>query len=212
MKKYKTLILLLPITGLLSSCMSLAWIDFNKPNSSDYVVVNSNSNCMKIAMQNLNDRQKVAIREAANDVCEIFNSDEFRDRVKSQNWLASCDETDGKPDAVSGEVVYNAIMKKINDYSVHPRKPWLAIAQTQRNENDLAYNRVAIKPTRIEAWYSSIDTVKSKLVNTIAHETMHIISFDFADRGHGSTKCPDERLVSYGVGNLVEELWLSRKK
>ena len=212
MKKFRTLIFVLPIMCLLSSCMSIAWIGFDKPKESDYFVVNSNSNCMKIAMQNLNDRQKIAIAEAANAVCEIFNSNEFRDRVKSQNWLASCDETNGQPDEVSGEEVYNAIMKKINDYSVHPRKPWLAIAQTQRNESDLVYNRVAIKPKRIEAWYSSVDSIKSELVNTITHETMHIISFDYADRGHGSEKCPDDRLVSYGIGNIVEELWLSRRK
>lgn len=212
MRKYSILIFFLLFIGLLSSCMSIAWIGFDKPNEADYVVVNSNSNCMRIAMQNLNERQKIAITEAAKDVCEIFNSDEFRDRVKSQHWLASCDETNGKADEVSGDDVYNSIIKKINDYSVHPRKPWLAIAQTQRNESDLVYNRVAIKPKRIEAWYSSIDSIKSELVNTIAHETMHIISFDFADRGHGSDKCPDERLVSYGIGNIVEELWLLRRK
>lgn len=212
MKKYRALIFLLPIIGLVSSCMSIAWIGFDKPKEGDYVVLNSNSNCMKIAVQNLNDRQKTAITEAANDVCEIFKTDEFRDRVKSQNWLASCKETNGKLDEVSGEEVYNAIMQKINDYSVHPRKPWLAIAQTQRNESDLAYNRVAIQPNRIEAWYSSIESIKSELVNTIAHETMHIISLDFADRGHGSEKCIDDRLVSYGIGNIVEEMWLSHRK
>lgn len=212
MRNFRTLIFILPLIGLFSGCMSIAWIGFKKPSEGDYVQVNSNSDCMRIAMQNLNDRQKLAITEASKDVCDIFSSDEFRDRVKSQNWLASCDEINGKPDEVSGEVVYNSIMKKINNYSIHPRKPWLAIAQTQRSESDLAYNRVAIKPKRIEAWYSSVDTVKSELVNTIAHETMHIISFDYADRGHGSDKCPDNRLVSYGIGDLVEELWLAKRK
>ena len=204
------LLLLLAVTLTLSGCMSIAWIGFKKPVESDFVSLNSNDDCMKIGKQNLNDRQKKAVLEAATDVCNIFHSDEFRKRVIAQTWLASCKEENGKPDEVSGEEVYKMLMKKIANYSFHPRKPWLAIAQTQRNEVDFVYNRVAIKPKRIEAWYSQVDTIKSELVNTIAHETTHIISFDFADRGHGSEKCPNSRLVSYGIGDLVEELWLKQ--
>jgi hypothetical protein len=206
------LLLLVAVTLTFSGCMSIAWIGFKKPVESDFVSLNSNDSCMKIGKQNLNNRQEKAVLEAATDVCNIFHSDEFRKRVIAQTWLASCDEENGKPDEISGEEVYKMLMKKISNYSVHPRKPWLAIAQTQRNEIDFVYNRVAIKPKRIEAWYSQVDTIKSELVNTIAHETTHIISFDFADRGHGSEKCPDSRLVSYGIGNLVEELWLKQHK
>jgi len=208
----KKIIILFAITISLSGCMSIAWIGFKKPVESDFVNLNSNDSCMKIATQNLSERQKEAVLEAATDVCNIFHSDEFRQRVIAQTWLASCDEENGKPDEVKGEEVYKMLMKKISNYSVHPRKPWRAIAQTQRNEVDFVYNRVAIKPNRIEAWHSQVDTIKSELVNTIAHETTHIISFDFADSGHGSKKCPDSRLVSYGVGDLVEELWLKQHR
>lgn len=206
------LLLLVAVTITFSGCMSIAWIGFKKPVESDFVGLNSNDNCMKIGKQNLNDRQMKAVLESATDVCNIFHSDEFRKRVIAQTWLASCDEKNGKPDEVSGEEVYETLIKKISNYSVHPRKPWRAIAQTQRNEIEFVYNRVAIKPKRIEAWYSQVDTIKSELVNTIAHESTHIISFDFADRGHGSGKCPNSRLVSYGIGDLVEELWLKQHK
>jgi hypothetical protein len=203
------LLLLLAVTLSLSGCMSIAWIGFKKPVENDFVSLNSNENCMKIGKQNLNNRQKKAVLEAATEVCNIFHSDQFRKRVNAQTWLASCDEKNGKPDEVTGEEVYKMLINNISNYSVHPRKPWRAIAQTQRNEIYFVYNRVAIKPKIIEAWYSQVDTIKSELVNTIAHETTQIISFDFADRGHGSQKCPNDRLVSYGIGNLVEELWLS---
>lgn len=200
------------LTTSIGGCMSIAWIGYKKPSESDFINLNSSDSCMRIATQNLNDQQEKAVLEAAADVCDIFHSEEFRQRVISKKWLASCDEKNGKPDEVNGEEVYQMLIKKISNYAIHPRKPWRAIAQTQRSEVDFMFNRVAIKPARIAAWYSQVDTIKSELVNTIAHETTHIISYDFADKGHGTSKCPDNKLVSYGIGDLVEELWLRNRR
>jgi len=193
--------------------MSIAWIGYKKPTQLDLKPVNSNEHCMEIGVQSLNSRQAKAIQEAANDVCNIFFSPEFKQEVISHDWLASCAlSAGGKEDLMSGTNVYNLLMQKIPDYSVNARKPWLAIAQTQKNEVNFVYNRVAVKPSRIEAWYSAIDTIKSELINTIAHETTHIISYSFLDAGHGTDKCPNARLVSYGIGNLVEKIWLEQHK
>lgn len=207
------LLLILVVSSSLSGCMSIAWIGYKKPIQSDFKSVNSNQNCMEIGVQSLNVRQAKAIQEAANDVCEILYSSKFKAAVISHDWLASCElSAGGKEDIMSGTNVYNLLMQKIPDYSVHARKPWLAIAQTQRNELNFVYNRVAIMPSRIEAWYSKVDTVKSELVNTIAHETTHIISNSFLDKGHGTNNCPNARLVSYGIGDLVEKIWLENHK
>lgn len=208
MRLLKKYLLLFFLTLAMSGCMSIAWIGFKKPQSEDYISIGDHSNCMRIAMQNLSPKEKTAVEEAATAVCQIFNSDAFKTELISKKWLASCEDNNGAQDEIDGLAVYNSIMKKINDYSIHSRKPWRAIAQTQRSEVDSRYNRVAIKPKRIEAWYSSYDSIKSELINTIAHETMHIISYDFADSGHGTLNCPDSQLVSYAVGNLVEEIWL----
>ena len=191
----------------LSGCMSIAWIGYNKPVESDFVNLNANENCMKIGTQSLNDRQRKAILEASADVCKIFYSEEFKQKVISRTWLASCSLVNGKADEMSGEDVYKLLMQKIPKYSINAHKPYLAIAQTQRNESDFVYNRVAIMPSRIEAWYADELLVKSELVNTIAHETMHVISEKFLDAGHGGD-CPNNKLVSYGVGNIVEILWI----
>ena len=74
---------------------------------------------------------------------------------------------------------------------------------------DIGYtkNRVAIKPKRIMAWYSDDLKTKSLLINTIAHEITHTVSYTFSDSGHGTKECPDEELVSYGIGNLVAKMW-----
>lgn len=194
-----------------SSCMNIAWKGYKNPIESDFITVNTNESCMKIGKQNLNKRQTKAIIEAASDVCNIFHSKEFKQTITSQNWLASCELLNGHPDEMSGEHVYKLLIQNIQKYSINPHRPWRAIAQTQRDETNFVYNRVAIKPIRIEAWYSTVDSVKSELVNTIAHETTHIISEKFLDAGHGNN-CPNERLVSYSIGNIVEKIWLSNHR
>jgi hypothetical protein len=190
--------------------MKLAWRGYEKPKDTDYSSLGVNDHCMQIGVQNLNDEQKKAVLEAATEVCKILSSAEFRDSVLARNWLLSCDLLSGGPDEMTGWEVYNVLNTPVRDYSINPRKPWRAIAQTQRNENDLAYNRVAISPAQIKKWSSTDQKIRGDLVNTIAHETMHIISYSFRDKGHGSADCPNERLVSYGIGNLVEKLWLKK--
>jgi hypothetical protein len=211
MKMKQRAFIVLTIMVLSSGCMKIAWMGYKKPQESDFVNLNATNQCMRIGTQNLDDTQKQAILEAASAVCQIFTSKEFEDAVVSRNWLLSCDYVDGNPDVMSGYEVLNLIRTKIRDYSINPYKPWKAIAQTQRSENDIAFNRVAITPARIAGWSSSDKCVRAKLVNTIAHETMHIISSSFRDRGHGSSECPDERLVSYGIGNLVAQIWIENK-
>jgi hypothetical protein len=205
------IIFFIAVSQLLSGCMSIAWRGYNKPTESDYTDLKANKNCMSIGLQNLTERQKVAIIYAATDVCNILHLEEFKEKVISRKWLASCKLIDGKPDEISGEEVYSLIMQKISNYSINPRKPFAAIAQTQRSLDNLVYNRVAIMPSRIEAWYSPELLVKSELVNTIAHETMHIISDKFLDAGHGGD-CANHDLVSYGIGNLVEVFWIGQHK
>ena len=202
------LLSLLVITAGCSGTMSwVAWRGYNDPIETpppgSYKLVEGD--CFSIGVQNLNQKQEAAIMEAAGHVCRVINSEKFRSRVLSQEWMASCDlDSDGNKDIIDGKDVLNIMSSGIPNFSVNPKKPWLAIAQAQKSENNHTKNRMAIKPARIEAWHST--DKKGLLVNTIAHEATHLISFSFRDRGHGTTECPDSNLVSYGIGNLVEEL------
>jgi hypothetical protein len=199
------IILLFLLSQLLTGC-TIAWRGYKAPSASNFNMLSANDKCMKIGTQNLDERQKKAVLEAASDVCGVLHSDEFKNILISKTWLSGCDTDNGKPKTISGQEVYDLLMKKIPDYSVHPRKPWLAIALTSRDTS--YFSRVAIRPDRIEAWYSEDVTARAELVNTIAHETMHVISEELVDRGHGTRDCPDHKLVSYAVGNIVEALWI----
>jgi hypothetical protein len=200
-------ILLVIVAICLNGCAWVAWRGYDDPTKTpspgDYKLVDGG--CFSVGTQNLNNLQEQAILEASSVVCAVLKSDEFQKRVRSQNWLASCDlNVQGKPDVLSGNNVYEMIKLGIPDFSVNPQYPWMAIAQTQKSENNHTKNRIAIKPSRIDAWYSLKE--KGNLINTIAHESTHLISYSFRDKAHGSKKCPDSKLVSYGVGNLIEEL------
>lgn len=203
MKKTLTL---LSIIFLFNSCMSIAWIGYNKPNESDYKSIEYVP--IKIGMQNLkNVKQRQAIQEATKEVFIILKSNEFRKEVESKEWLISCKMENGKKDILDGKSVFEILNNGYVDFSINPRKPWNAIAQAQKSETDHTKNRVAIKPKRINTWYSNNNETKSELINTIAHEITHTVSFKFLDAGHGTAECPDAKLVSYGIGNLVAKIW-----
>ncbi len=199
--------IILVVVICLNGCAWVAWRGYDDPvitpPPSDYKLVDGS--CFSVGTQNLNNLQVQAILEASSAVCAVIKSDEFEKRVKAQTWLASCDlNAQGKPDVLSGNIVYKMMKLGIPDFSVNPKYPWMAIAQAQKSEDDHTKNRIAIKPPRIDSWYSL--EKNGDLINTIAHESIHLISYSFRDEGHGSKECPDSKLVSYGVGNLIEEL------
>ena len=203
------IILMLVAYIMLSGCLNMAWVGYKKPLSTDFV----NVGCMEIGKQNLNTEQWKAIKEASSDVCLIFSDPEFKQWLTSKNWLASCNKIYGKPDTISGLRVYDLLTKKTLKYSIHPHKPWNAEGQAETNESNINLNRIAIIPSQIEDWLSSVDTIRSRLINTIAHESVHILSDDFLDYDlHGSSVCPDSLLLSYAIGNMTEKIWLKHHK
>ncbi len=206
----RTIMKLLIFAIFLNSCctMKTAWKGYKEPTEHDFLSVNAGDNsCVKIGRQNLSDSQWYAIKEAAADVCEIFSGPEFKKAILKRSWLASCELVNGKKDEISGEEVFKLISKKIPDYSINPVKPCRAVGQTWK-----VMNRVAITPERINGWYSDVDSLKSLLVNTIAHESTHIISYQFMDEGHNKNGCSNDDLVSYSVGNIVQQIRLSKHK
>ena len=206
----KNTVILFLIALFLNSCMSIAWIGYDKPLQDDYKEIDSVP--IKIGMQNLKiEKQERAIREATKEVFLIFESVEFRTQVEAENWLVSCNIINGKSDIMDGKNVYEILSSGFVNFSINPRHPWNAVAQTQKSDSDHTKNRVAIKPKRIDAWSSDDIETKALLMNTIAHEITHTTSHKFSDGGHGTKNCPDEKLVSYGIGNLVAKMWIKKQ-
>ena len=158
--------------------------------------------CVEVGVQNLSPAQTRAVLEAADDVCRILASPAFADSVRSQTWLASCERSGGRPDAIAADSVVALMRSRRFAFSVHPRKPFRAWGLT--NRSDTLAIRVAIAP-------GSIRQNAGDLRATFAHELTHVASGRFMDRGNGRG-CGQNDLVSYGVQEIVETLWLTERR
>lgn len=158
--------------------------------------------CVEVGVQNLSPTQARAVLEAADDVCRVLAGPAFADSVRSQTWLASCERPGGRPDSIAADSVVALMRGRRFALSVQPRKPRLAWGLTDRS--DTLAIRVAIAP-------GSISQNAGDLRATFAHELTHVASGRFKDRGNGRG-CSQDDLVSYGVQEIVETLWLAERR
>jgi len=203
------LLTVLMLSFLLSGCLSPLRLAYKKPIASDFEPIK----CMQIGRQNLSSRQWQAIKEAASDVCDIFADSEFKEQISPKTWLASCEKKRGKRDIISGKEIYALLTAKPQRFSVYAHKLHDAEGETDNDEDNPDNNIITIDPSLIEDWYSADDTVKSKLINVIAHEYVHLLSDRFLDYDNKIPKgCNNDILISYGTGDLAEEIRLKRRQ
>ena len=97
-------------------------------------------------------------------------------------------------------------LEEANPFSLVARKPGNANAVTA-----LSPPRVAVRRSRFRNW-SGPPERRAELIDTLVHEWTHLVPglnadgeiddsvFAFADKGHGTSACPDLSLVSYALG------------
>jgi hypothetical protein len=191
----------------------LLWTGF-RPHDESKLVAGSTPSCPGVGVQNLTPEERRILIAAMAETCRIIASSAFERAVKARAWLATCNKPGGKPDVVSGEEAYRLYVSGIRSFSVRFRKPWNADAVTQ-----IRLRRIAIRRQRLEAWRAAgIRNDMSELINTLAHEMTHMVPddpaaaaprFRFQDKGHKERNASALELVSYGLGNLAERLWLA---
>lgn len=204
----------LTANALLAACSPgyprpLLWSHFRAHDETTLVAAVSDSRCPKVGPQNLSEDEKRIVLAALTEVCGIILSPEFENAVKSKDWLATC--RNGGRDIISGDEVYRLYTTQIRPFSVRFRKPVNAEASTQ-----IGMERMAIRRNRLRAWRAPPTVGQRRLINTLAHEMTHMIpagpegGFRFQDERHEERRPPAVELVSYGIGNLVEKLWLRK--
>jgi hypothetical protein len=193
-------------------CLSLSGCVSNKKSNSQISDFEP-AGCLEIAHQNITDKQWQAVKEASSDVCFIFHSTEFKDEISTQTWLASCEKKHGKADSISGLEIFKLISGSKQRFTIYAHKLHNAEAETDNDEENSYNNRITIDPGLIDSWYSSNDTIRSQLINVIAHEYIHLLSDRFLDYdGDAPRGCNSDILISYGVGDITESLWLKGKR
>ena len=175
----------------------VAWVGYESPRSDSFATI---PGCdFEIGVQNLTPPELGIVKEAASKICNTMESRAFLNQVAQNDWIASCgSKRSGENKMMAGAKVAELIEQPLDKFSVYINKPASATGQAHP-----AKQRIAIAPSRIASW---LNGDQKPFYTTMSHEMLHLISTDFKDRGHGTEKCPDSQLVSYGVSVIVAEM------
>lgn len=164
-------------------------------------------------MQGLTPAESRAATEALAAVCEVLASRTFAERLVAGTWLTSCPVLPwSRGNRITGADAL-AALRTLPDFKLFSEQTgWsVTVAMT-----DTASREIRIRPAQFALWEGATPSDKGALLNTLAHEMTHLVGMEqepgtprFQDSRYWLPWCGADRFVSYGVGNLVEELWVS---
>lgn len=161
----------------------------------------------------LSPARRQAATEALADACVIIRSESFRARVLARvDWLAGCGRRGLGPRVpITGEALLEAFPDRISGFELR--------AEDVRGValSDLPRGWTKVDTSRFDGWIGGGRRARAALVNTLVHEMSHHVprlaggaTYAFTDRGNNRATCPRRRLVSYGLGQIAEGLWLEQ--
>ncbi len=167
--------------------------------------------CPVMTTIGLSAAQEASARTALVQVCAIMASDAFAKEIATREWSPAC------PGFFLGR---------------QPRTPAADVLHALTTETPAFTLQIGTfsnpKVTAVtQAWDRSITIIASRLnnaaangearaalVNTLGHEMTHLIpdpaaptASRFRDRGQSMPWCKGDLLISYGVGDIYEQLW-----
>lgn len=209
---------LLAYTGMVTAALLLggcSWHGYVYPEKSDFQQVSNNDDAYGLGTQNFDQSSDIgqmrlqATMQAIREVQRIYWDPRFAQMMSERTWAVGCD-TDPIEQVDGSEVVADLRALDAN-ISVFPKKPFWAEGQT-----DLANYRIAINPSRMDAFNRDEIVAASELINTVAHELTHMVKlngqdgvYKYRDAGHGKENCMDDDLVSYRVGRTAQAIWIA---
>lgn len=166
--------------------------------------------CSTVELVNFPAAEAEAAKSALDAACAVRRSPAFLSGVSARDWVPGCSLIPFvRHRAVSGASVRDAMADAGARFQLVYEDPG-AVASTS-----VTHQRMKVRPERFQGWLSGDRARRAALVNTLTHETTHLIPepdrptvFRYTDRGHGSRWCPDRDLVSYGLGGLAGRTWL----
>ncbi len=172
--------------------------------------------CPQVETLSLSDLDQETAREVHEAVCDIMTSPGFKARLTEKSWKTGCRRLPLLQQwSITGDELYRILDRDMAAFSLksEPSRRSSTVATT--SVYDL---RITIRPERFEGWRTGDMARKANMVNTLAHEMTHLIPvedtnnlFRFTDSYNWLPWCSKGSLVSYGVGNLVEEIWLEQQ-
>jgi hypothetical protein len=150
--------------------------------------------------------------EAMADACAVIQSAEFRDRVVAAHFARKCPRLFTKRRLMEGTQVYRALTAGLPaDFEVTLRK----VGSRRVGAETIAYDRaMSIEPDKFTNWTAGDRRDRALTVNTLVHEMTHLVRESdttvwplFQDEGGFTPWCDADRLVSYALGEIAQEVW-----
>lgn len=195
------------------------WSGYRYPTEASWTRSAARAPCPEIGIQNLDAERARLLLTALEQVCTILSDPEFERQVRTRtDWIMDC-TSDGKAgQPITADAILAALVPPSHRFSVVARKPNGAVAVT-----NLHYQAIAIRKLRFEQWASTNIASRAEMIETLAHEMTHLVPEPqrpkvslFKDEGHVANptepaQCADARLVSYGIGKIVADIWRTRQ-
>lgn len=168
--------------------------------------------CPTVDLRSLTPVQAAAFKQALAATCRVITSPRFRAAVLAHPWLAGCRAVAGGEDVMTGAEVYRRYAARAGTITIDLGSPSNAVAVT-----NIWKSRILFRATLLDPWLGPDSPKRGNLVDSLAHEMTHLVwndthkGYRFTDRGHGTGKCTNARLVSYGLGNTARALWLGMR-
>lgn len=168
--------------------------------------------CPIMQVNTLSPGNAESVKEMLATVCRIMNSDTFEADITGAQMNRGC-----RPfflfrkKRISGPEVLS-FTRNIPDFDLRIK----AFRNSKVTaETSVAMSRISFRNERLEAWQSGDRARRASSINTLAHEMMHLIAkqgtnnrYKFTDAGQSMPWCDRNSLVSYQIGQIVEEIWL----
>lgn len=168
--------------------------------------------CPVMTTVGLSAAQEATARAALAQVCAIMASDAFARQIAGREWSPACPGffLRKQPRTPAADVLH-ALTTETPAFTLQ--------IGTFRNGKVTAVTRagdrsITIIASRLNNAATANGAARAALVNTLGHEMTHLIpdpatptASRFRDRGQSMPWCKGALLISYGVGDIYEQLW-----
>ncbi|WP_088307298.1 hypothetical protein [Novosphingobium sp. B 225] len=168
--------------------------------------------CPVMTTIGLSAAQETSARAALTQVCAIMASDAFAKKIAAGEWSPACPGFFfGRQPRTPAADVLHALTTETPAFTLQ--------IGTFRNGKVTAVTRagdrsITIIASRLNNAAAANGAARAALVNTLGHEMTHLIpdpatptASRFRDRGQSMPWCKGALLISYGVGDIYEQLW-----
>jgi hypothetical protein len=169
-----------------------------------------------MTVEGLSPAQETAARLALQQVCDMTASAEFARRVEAREWSPACPSFFfSRQRRIEAAALLSALRSETPAFTLK--------LGTFRNrkvtaETSVSERRITLVASRLDRVISDEMPARidagADLINTLGHELTHLIpepgnsaAFRFRDRGQSMPWCKRDLLVSYGLGQIYEDLW-----